>query len=109
MNELGRDKVFILNKTFPGFEKEFLKKYGKNNTNVSPEDFLILIDRYIDGNDTPLEKVKEAGVVVEPLEVEASTVKPSKFTRVEEHDNGITFELIEKDTTLLVKNSKKRV
>ena len=109
MNELGRDKVFILNKTFPGFEKEFLKIYGKNNTNVSPEDFLILIDRYIDGNDTPLEKVKEAGVVVEPFEVEASSVKPSKFTRVEDEDNGITFELIEKDTTLIVKNIKNNI
>ena len=95
MNEIGRENVFVLNKTFTGFEKEFLKKYGKNNTNVSPEDFIIEIDRYIDGNDTPLEKVKEAGVVVSPLEVQASTIKPQKFTRFEDEDNGITFELID--------------
>jgi hypothetical protein len=109
MNELGRDKVFIINKTFPGFEKEFLKNYGKNNTKVSPDDFIILIDRYIDGNDTPSNKVKEVGIVVAPLEVQASTVKPQKFTRFEDEDNGITFELIEKDTTLLVKNSKNNI
>ena len=66
-----------------------------------------MIKLHLYGNDTSLQdKVKEAVVGEPQYEVEASTVRPVKFSRFDEPDNGITFQLTEKGTVLRVENSQ---
>jgi hypothetical protein len=105
LKSLTREEVFESNKTFPAFQKNILETFGRNNTNVSESEYIEMIKLHLYGNDTSLQdKVKE-GVMVEPQdEVEASKVKPVKFSRFEDHDNGITFQLTANGTVLIVEN-----
>jgi hypothetical protein len=43
LNSLQKEEVFGLNKTFPSFQKDFLETFGRNNTNVSIEEYIELI------------------------------------------------------------------
>jgi hypothetical protein len=57
VKSFNNDSQFLLNKTFAGFKKYFIKVYGAGNQNLEVEEYISLINGYLDSTD--LSKIKK--------------------------------------------------
>lgn len=108
MKSLDREEVFLLNKIFPAFEKQIIKTFGKNNSNVSVEDYIELIKLHIYGEDK--EKLDKLDKKIENIDdniddnIEDGYSIFSKFDNI--INNFIVYDLIEDGMILQITNEE---
>jgi hypothetical protein len=78
VKSFNNDSQFLLNKTFAGFKKYFIKVYGAGNQNLEVEEYISLINGYLDTTD--LSRIKKE------KEEKEEEVKREKETKDEIYD-----------------------
>lgn len=112
LNSLDREEVFLLNKTFKAFEKEFLKTFGKDNKNVEVDEYIGLIKEQIYGDDK--KKIDDLTEEIDNI-YKGKNNEPreeidegySIFGKFDNINNGIVYDLIEEGMILQITNEEK--